>query len=178
LDFNGNPDNWHNYFISLLNEKTIYAMKKTKEKKSKIIKEIIGRNKKNDEKKHVVKIVKDVLDAEDNLDENILGEEFQEDVEPLFDDLDAIEVEDDNAEKITFGMGFNPKDGDLGDETEDLGDLPDSMRKNRFDNTLSAQPTGDMDDTDDDELVKKIRVTKNKDSIGLGYGDNDYSKEE
>ncbi|HET6243589.1 MAG: hypothetical protein H0V01_02215 [Bacteroidetes bacterium] len=104
-------------------------------------------------------------------------EEFEEELEDeLFGEFDAIEVEEDEGEKITYGSFFSPKDGDLGDESEDTGDLPETLRKNRYDPTLSAPPESSSE-PDNDELLENMRVT-NEDKAGLGYGANDYSEEE
>jgi hypothetical protein len=118
------------------------------------------------------KPVKDKLESAQDLDEGIFEDKDQE-VHELIDDTDAIEVEEEEADKIIFGMSFSPMDGDLGDETEDNGDLPETLLKNRYNQNLSAQPEATPDD---DELIDKIRIT-NEDKAGLGYGDNDYSEE-
>ncbi|MDQ3193026.1 MAG: hypothetical protein M3Q58_15685 [Bacteroidota bacterium] len=103
-------------------------------------------------------------------------EEFEEEQEnELFMDSDAIEVEEEEGDKITFGSSFSPEDGDLGDESEDTGDLPETLRKNRYNPTLSAPPESSTE-PDNDELLENMRVT-NEDKAGLGYGDNDYSDE-
>jgi hypothetical protein len=109
---------------------------------------------------------------DETLDEGMLDQDDQE-VEGLSDGKDAIELEEEQADKIVFGMSFNPKDGDLGDESEDNGDLPDSLIQNRYNPTLSSKPSGD---DYKDELLEKIRIT-NEEKAGLGYGDNDYSEE-
>lgn len=95
------------------------------------------------------------------------------DIHELDYESDAIEAEDDEGEKITFGMSFSPMDGDLGDESEDEGDLPETLirNKNRYDPSLGTQPS---DEPDNDELIEKMRIT-NEDKAGLGYGSNDYS---
>lgn len=104
-------------------------------------------------------------------------EEFEEDTQDeLFSESDAIEVQEDEGEKITYGLSFSPNEGDLGEETEDFGDLPETLRKNRYDPTLSAPPES-LEEPDNDELLENMRVT-NEDKAGLGYGDNDYSEEE
>jgi hypothetical protein len=109
----------------------------------------------------------------ENLDDALMDQDDQE-VESLLDDKDAIELEEDQADKIVFGMSFNPKDGDLGDESEDNGDLPEMLIQNRYNPTLSTKPTGE---DYKDELLEKIRIT-NENKAGLGYGDNDYEHEE
>jgi hypothetical protein len=109
----------------------------------------------------------------ENLDDAWMDQDDQE-VESLLDDKDAIELEEDQADKIVFGMSFNPKDGDLGDESEDNGDLPEMLIQNRYNPTLSTKPTGE---DYKDELLEKMRIT-NENKAGLGYGDNDYDKEE
>jgi hypothetical protein len=110
---------------------------------------------------------------DETLDDAWLGQEDQE-VESLLDDKDAIELEEDQADKIVFGMSFNPIDGDLGDESEDIGDLPENLINNRYDSTLSTKPSAE---NKKDELLEKIRIT-NEDEAGLGYSDNDYEEEE
>lgn len=100
----------------------------------------------------------------------------EEEQEELFMDSDAIEVEEEEGDRITFGSSFSPKDGDLGDESEDNGDLPETLRRNRYNPTLSAPPES-SEEPDNDELLENMRVT-NEDKAGLGYGDNDYSEEE
>jgi hypothetical protein len=125
--------------------------------------------------KHNVKEkpVKSKYETDEDLDSGIF-EDLDQEVHELDENMDAIAAEEDEADKITFGMSFSPMDGDLGDETEDTGDLPETLLKNRYNQNLSAQ--SDIQ-PDDDELIEKIRIT-NKNKAGLGYGDNDYSKDE
>jgi hypothetical protein len=86
---------------------------------------------------------------------------------------DAIEIEMGEGEKIVYGSTFSPKDGDLGDESEDIRDLPVEMRKggNRYDPTLS---TGRMNESNDlDELEESIHIT-DEDHVGMAYGEDKY----
>jgi hypothetical protein len=118
------------------------------------------------------KPVKSKYETDEDLDSGIF-EDLDQEVHELDENMDAIAAEEDEADKITFGMSFSPMDGDLGDETEDRGDLPETLLKNRYNQNLSAQ--SDIQ-PDDDELIEKIRIT-NENKAGLGYGDNDYSKD-
>ena len=116
-------------------------------------------------------INKEVNEVKEERDLEVFEEEREEE---LRDETDAIELEEDEAEKITYGATFSPQEGDLGEEPQDIGDLPESLIKNRYDPTLLSQPT---DEPDNDELIEKIRIT-NEDKAGLGYGDNDYTDED
>ena len=86
---------------------------------------------------------------------------------------DEIEIEKGEGEKIVYGASFSPKDGDLGDESEDHGDLPTSVKEqgHAYDPTLS---TGQVDNTaDQDELKQGIRVVGPED-IGMAFGPDNY----
>jgi SMC interacting uncharacterized protein involved in chromosome segregation len=119
------------------------------------------------------KPVKDKYESPEDLDQGV-NDDMDPEVHELNDDIDAIEAEEEEADRITFGMSFSPMDGDLGDETEDTGDLPETLLKNRYNQNLSTQPSVTPDD---DELIEKMRIT-NENKAGLGYGDNDYSDKE
>lgn len=107
--------------------------------------------------------------------ENENQEIFNEDVEELKEGSDSIEIEIEEGERITYGSSFSPQDGDLGDESEDISDLPDELRKvgHRYDPTLS---TGGAFQDELDELELGIDIV-DADDAGLGYGENDYTKD-
>src|SRR5688500_996259 len=54
------------------------------------------------------------------------------------DDMIGMELND--AEKINYGASLDAMEGNLGDESEDTGDLPEGNRKigNRYDPALSV----------------------------------------
>jgi hypothetical protein len=138
---------------------------------------MVFKNKKMKVRKHAKgnvneKPVKKKFETDEDLDAGAF-EDLDEEVHELDDNMDAIAAEEDEADKITFGMSFSPMDGDLGDETEDIGDLPEELLKNRYNPTLSAPSEITPDD---DELIEKIRIT-NERTAGLGYGSNDYSED-
>lgn len=86
---------------------------------------------------------------------------------------DEIEIDKGEGEKIVYGASFSPKDGDLGDESEDHGDLPSSVKENghAYDPTLSS---GQVDTTtDQDELKQGIRVV-DAGQIGMAFGPDNY----
>ena len=116
-------------------------------------------------------IDKEINEVKEERDLEVFEEEREEE---LLYETDSIEVEEGEAEKITYGATFSPQDGDLGEEPQDIGDLPESLIKIRYDSTLLSQPT---DELDNDELIEKIRIT-NEDKAGLGYGDNNYTEED
>ena len=102
-----------------------------------------------------------------------MDNEFKENLEP---GDDAIEMEMNEAEKITYGSSFSPMDGDIGDESEDINDLPVDFKRtgNRYDPTLS---TGKKANTEAEELTKGIEV-KEEDEIGMAYGPDKYIDDE
>ena len=110
------------------------------------------------------------------LDENEREAIFNDEVEELQEASDSIEIEIEEGERITYGSTFSPQDGDLGDESEDLLDLPDELRKvgHRYDPTLSV---GRPEPESRDELELGIDIV-DADDAGLGYGQNDYSEDE
>ena len=88
---------------------------------------------------------------------------------------DPIEMDINNGQKIDYS--FSPPDGELEDESEDKGDLPEGIKKtgNRYDPALSVAPKVQQKEED---LEKEGIYITDSDTIGLGYGDNDYAKEE
>lgn len=108
-------------------------------------------------------------DLDNSLDQGIEDSELQH-------GDDAIEIEGLEGEKIVYGTNFSPKDGDLGDESEDEGDLPSEMRQTgrRYDPTLS---TGKDEDKEEDELIEGIHIA-DEDEIGMAYGEDKYIEEE
>jgi len=103
---------------------------------------------------------------EDNNDPGIIG---------LKTGDDPIEADMEEGEKIVYGSTFAPKDGDVGDESEDNQDMPSQMKLNGnlYDPTLS---TGGTEQAEDDEIKSGMRVA-NEDEIGMAYGEDKYTKE-
>lgn len=100
---------------------------------------------------------------------------LNDEVEELHAASDSIEIEIEDGERITYGSTFSYQDGDLGDESEDVLDLPEELRKigHRYDPTLSD---GRRKQEDLDELETGIDIV-DSDDVGFGYSDNDYSHE-
>ena len=96
-----------------------------------------------------------------------------EDTEELIEGDDLIEMDIKNEKKIEYS--FSPPDGELEDESEDTGDLPEAVKKkgNRYNPTLSSGTT-----IKESELENEGIYIAHSDDIGLGYGENDYSMEE
>jgi hypothetical protein len=90
---------------------------------------------------------------------------------------DEIEVEKGEGEKIVYGSSFSPKDGDLGDESEDRGDLPSALKEfgHEYNPTLSSGPADTFEDGD--ELKQGIHIVKAEDA-GMAYGPDRYTEEE
>lgn len=88
---------------------------------------------------------------------------------------DAIEIDKGEGEKIVYGSTFSPKDGDLGDESEDRRDLPSSMRGNghQYDPTLSTGASNEAEEEETDELKRGMRVVRQEDT-GMAYGPDNY----
>ena len=110
-----------------------------------------------------------------SIDENGRTEDFNDVVEELKEASDSIGIEMEEGERITYGSSFSPQDGDLGDESEDIGDLPEELRKigHRYDSTI---PIGGAPPDDLDELEEGIDIV-DADDAGLGYGENDYTED-
>jgi hypothetical protein len=106
----------------------------------------------------------------ENLDRN---DDMREDLE---EGDDAIAMETNEGEKITYGSTFSPMDGDIGDESEDINDLPVDLKKtgNRYDPTLSS---GKKVNVEAEELTEGIEV-KGEDEIGMAYGKDNYVDDE
>jgi hypothetical protein len=84
---------------------------------------------------------------------------------------DEIEIEKGDGEKIVYGSTFSYKDGDMGDESEDIDDLPSVLKSthNMYNPRLS---TGDQDEAETmegDEIKRGIHIVKQEDA-GLSYG--------
>jgi hypothetical protein len=90
---------------------------------------------------------------------------------------DMVEMSMEEGEKIVYGSTFSPKDGDSGDETEDNGDLPSALKKNKnaYDETISGAAEAPMSDTED-ELKRGIHIA-NEDEIGMAYGEDKYTSD-
>jgi hypothetical protein len=108
------------------------------------------------------------------------GKENMDRSEDLREDLeegdDAIAMETNEGEKITYGSTFSPMDGDIGDESEDINDMPVDLKKtgNRYDPTLSS---GKKVNKEAEELTDGIQV-KDEDEIGMAYGKDNYVDDE
>jgi hypothetical protein len=87
---------------------------------------------------------------------------------------DAIEIEKGEGEKIVYGSTFSPKDGDLGDESEDRGDLPSAIADNQYDPTLSTGHFKKAGEEETEELKRGIRVIGPEDA-GLAFGPDNYT---
>lgn len=95
---------------------------------------------------------------------------------PIIPD-DPIEAEQVESEKLRFGFSFEPKEGQLGDETEDEGDLTAEQRKtgNRYKPFLGV----DDGERDNDTIAsdQDLRVT-DQGHIGMAFGEDSYVEED
>jgi len=84
---------------------------------------------------------------------------------------DAIEIEMNEAERLSAMATFAPMDGDLGDESEDFEDLPIEERKNRnfYDPALS---TGGKSGDSNKERPEGIHVSRAF-QAGVSFKDKD-----
>jgi hypothetical protein len=94
------------------------------------------------------------------------------DIIPLTDGDDAIEMESNEADKISYGATFSGGDGDLGDESEDRGDLPFTSNENGYNPSLPDMPTQNLED----ELEQNNMHVSNEQDAGIAFDDNDYTK--
>lgn len=85
---------------------------------------------------------------------------------------DAIGMEISEGERIQYGSTFSPQDGDIGDESEDLLDMPKALREtgHRYDPTLS---TGQVKQSESNEITNSMHLA-DEDDIGMAYGEDDY----
>lgn len=92
---------------------------------------------------------------------------------------DEIEIEKGEGEKIVYGSTFSPKDGDLGDESEDMDDLPSTLRdtNNIYNPRLSTGDTDEAEQGEVDEIKRGIHIVKQEDA-GLAYGEDNYVDDE
>ena len=97
------------------------------------------------------------------------------DLDELSEGNDPVEMDILEADKIVFGSSFSPMDGNDGDESEDVDDLPDELKKvgHRFDQTLSA---GGRIKEESEEWQDGLFIN-DMDNVGMGFGDNDYAEE-
>ncbi len=95
------------------------------------------------------------------------------DITELTEGDDAIEIENETGDKIIYGSTFSPADGDVGDESEDNGDLPEGLRgKPEYTPTLASGAASDSDFQLDEN---RMHIT-DENHIGLGFDDNDYTE--
>jgi hypothetical protein len=94
------------------------------------------------------------------------------DIAPLTEGDDAIEMESNEADKITYGSTFSGADGDLGDESEDRGDLPFTNNENGYNPSLPEMPVQSLEE----ELEQNNMHVSNEQDAGIAYDDNDYTK--
>lgn len=120
-----------------------------------------------------VSILKPAEDIEKQAEDNFEST-LEPDVTELTEGDDPVEIENEQADKITFGSSFSPADGDLGDESEDMGDLPDSLKeRNRYDPSMSTGETS----YNQSELEENGMHITDADHVGLAYDDNDYTRD-
>lgn len=108
------------------------------------------------------KLQNDIPETDDNenLNEELYGS-------------DGVSVELKEAEKFEFGFSFSAQDGELGNETEDFGDLPHELKKagHIYDPALPAGSRSRK--TDPNEITDTMRIAT-EDEIGLSYGEDNY----
>lgn len=84
---------------------------------------------------------------------------------------DAIEIERNEGRRFAEAEVFAPFHGDLGDESEDMGDLSSTKRKNKnFYN--SAASVGENQEGIDPEDAEAMRIKKGR-KAGVSYQDED-----
>ena len=90
---------------------------------------------------------------------------------------DPIEAEQVESEKLRYGFSFEPKEGQMGDETEDEGDLTAEQRKtgNRYRPYLGVDD-GEKDD-ENTASDQELHVTDTG-HIGMAFGEDNYVEEE
>lgn len=90
---------------------------------------------------------------------------------------DPIEAEQTESEKLRFGFSFEPKEGQMGDETEDEGDLTADQRKpgNRYRPYLGVDD-GEKDD-DNQASDQELHITDTG-HIGMSFGEDNYTEKE
>lgn len=87
---------------------------------------------------------------------------------------DMIEIEKNEGRRISEMDQFTPMDGDLGDESMDLGDeIPETIKNhNYYDPAVSTGGSKSPFDT-----PEGLHITKGS-RAGLGYGDDGYVNED
>jgi hypothetical protein len=123
---------------------------------------------KNTKNVRILNSLEDLGKKEESNFENNL----ETDITPLAEGDDIIEMENTEADKITYGSTFSAGDGDLGDESEDLGDLPLSPNENMYNPSLPEKPIESLED----ELEKNGMHISNQFDAGIAFDDNDYTK--
>jgi hypothetical protein len=86
---------------------------------------------------------------------------------------DPIEAEQIESEKLRFGFSFEPKEGQIGDETEDGGDLTSEQRKtgNRYKPSLGVD---DGEPNEDNLAVDQELHITDTGHIGMSFGEDNY----
>ena len=89
---------------------------------------------------------------------------------------DPIEAEQVESEKLRFGFSFEPKEGLMGDETEDEGDLTAEQRKpgNRYKPSLGLD---DGEQNNDDKASDQELHITDTGHIGMAFGEDNYVEE-
>ena len=84
---------------------------------------------------------------------------------------DAIEIERNEGRGFSDAGTYMPQDGDLGDESQDYGDLPREVRKNHnyYDASMG---TGGQRKSPDPEIPEGMHVDDGR-KVGLSYDDTD-----
>lgn len=86
---------------------------------------------------------------------------------------DPIEAEQIESEKLRFGFSFEPGEGQLGDETEDEGDLTADQRKtgNRYKASLGVDDGEGADENIANDQELHVTDTGH---IGMAFGEDNY----
>lgn len=131
--------------------------------------------KKGDKNLKKNKVERDLEDDEIYPIDKNSEEDLLIDLEELSEGDDPVEMDILEADKIVFGSSFSPMDGNDGDESEDVEDLPDELKRQgqRFDPTLSS---GGRIKKETEEWEDGLFIN-DMDNIGMGFGENDYAEE-
>lgn len=125
----------------------------------------------NDNNKKSERKDSEITRPDDNLDYAPGAPLEEADDAPLKEGEDAVEMSVYEGEKIVYGTSFSPQDGDIGDESEDLGDLTSDLSANRYDPTLS---TGGRIPDQSAAIPEGIHLAT-EDQIGMAYNEDRYT---
>ncbi len=104
------------------------------------------------------------IDKDDSLENSSLSDELH--------GTDEISSSVNDAKKLSFGFSFSAADGESGNESEDLGDLPKSLQKqgHMYDPTISDGTHFSF--KEENEITESMHIVNDKEA-GVSFNDED-----